>query len=258
MTAADADTERWVRRFHRSPDAAVRLIMLPHAGASASYFFPISESLAPTVECGVVQYPGRQDRRHDPCIEDLMEMADKVTTAVLPLFDRPFALFGHSMGATLAFEVARRLEEMGAEAEMIFVSGRRSPTRPRAEDVHRRGDAGLIQEMRRLSGTDQRLFDDEELLAMILPAVRSDYTAIERYRMIPGSRINAPIHVLIGDSDPKAGLAEAAAWEEVTTGTFSQRVFRGGHFYLAEHQSEVINTISDALLPLTAGDGRPS
>lgn len=250
MTSAAGDTDLWIRRFHSAPEAAVRLIVLPHAGASASYFFSMSESLAPTIECGVVQYPGRQDRRLDPHIEDLMVMADRLTAAVRPLADRPLALFGHSMGAALAFEVARRLEATGLVPAMLFASGRRSPTRHREENVHRLDDAGLVVELRSLSGTNHRLLADEELLAMILPAIRSDYTAIERYRMVPGSRISCPVTVMVGDSDPRAGLADAAAWQEVTSGSFAQRVYRGGHFYLAERPSEVINTISDALLPL--------
>ncbi|AYF31942.1 thioesterase [Micromonospora tulbaghiae] len=253
MTADAAYVELWIRRFHRSADAAVRLIAFPHAGASASYFFPMSESLAPTIECGIVQYPARQDRRSDPPIDDLMALADLVTEAVRPLADRPLAFFGHSMGAALAFEVALRLEAGGVRPAMLFASGRRSPTRPQEENVHRLDDAGVVREMRRLSGTDSRFLDDEELLAMILPAVRSDYTAIERYRMLPESRISCPITVLTGDSDPRTSLADAEAWEEVTTGAFTQHVFRGGHFYLADHQSEVINTITDALLPLITG-----
>ncbi|MEU8814279.1 alpha/beta fold hydrolase [Actinoplanes sp. NPDC048796] len=251
---ADANVELWVRRFHRSGDAAVRLIAFPHAGASASYFFPMSESLAPTIECGVVQYPARQDRRLDPPIDDLMVLAERVTEAVRPLADRPLALFGHSMGAALAFEVALRLEADGVRPSMLFASGRRSPTRSREdENVHRLDDAGVVRELRKLSGTDTRFLDDRELLAMILPAVRSDYTAIERYRMVPGSRVAAPITVLTGDSDPKTSIADAEAWEDVTTGPFAMHVFRGGHFFLADRRSEVINTITDALLPLITG-----
>jgi surfactin synthase thioesterase subunit len=250
MTAAAADTELWIRRFHRAPEAAVRLIALPHAGASASYLFPMSESLAPTIECGVVQYPGRQDRRMDQRIEDLTVLADHVAAAVLPLADRPLALFGHSMGATLAFEVARRLEAADVSPAMLFASGRRSPSRQRDENVHRLDEAGFVAELRTLSGTDTRLLDDRELLDMILPAIRSDYTAIERYRMTPGAQVSCPITVFVGDSDPKVSPAEADDWREVTTGAVDRRVFRGGHFYLADRQSEVINAITDALLPL--------
>lgn len=253
MTAESAYVELWIRSFHRSAEAAVRLIAFPHAGASASYFFPMSESLAPTIQCGIVQYPARQDRRLEPPIDDLMVLADRVTDAVRPLADRPLAFFGHSMGAALAFEVALRLEADGVRPAMLFASGRRSPTRQRDETVHRLDDVGVVRELRELSGTDTRFLDDEELLAMILPAVRSDYTAIERYRMVPESRISCPITVLVGDSDPRTSQSDAEQWKEVTTGAFTQHVFRGGHFYLAEHQSQVINTITDALLPLITG-----
>jgi surfactin synthase thioesterase subunit len=250
MTAPVADTELWIRRFHRSPEAAVQLVGFPHAGASASYFFPMSAMLAPRIECGFVQYPGRQDRRRDERIEDLHLMADRVAAALASLLDRPLALFGHSMGATLAFEVARRLEEAGVRPAILFASGRRSPTRHRDERVHLLDDAGLIGELRRLSGTDTRLLTDDELLEMILPAVRSDYTAIERYRVTPGATVSCPIVALVGDSDPRTSVADAEAWREVTTGGFDRHVFPGGHFYLAQCQRDVINVVTDALLPL--------
>jgi pyochelin biosynthesis protein PchC len=254
MTATAADTEMWIRRFHRSPEAAVRLIGFPHAGASASYFFPMSRLLAPRIECGFVQYPGRQDRRLDDRIEDLHLMADHITAALAPLCDLPLALFGHSMGATLAFEVARRLEATASRPAILFASGRRSPTRHVDERVHLLDDAGLIGELRRLSGTDARLLTDDELLELILPAIRSDYKAIERYRLTPGAMISCPVVAFVGDVDPRTSVADAQAWAEITTGGFDCRIFPGGHFYLADRQRDVINAITDALLPLLTSE----
>src|SRR4051794_9909349 len=143
--AAQAQRELWLRRFHPAPQAAARLVCLPHAGGSASYYHPLSAALSPAVEAVAVQYPGRQDRRSEPLVDDLLVLADRLADA---LADEPgpLALFGHSMGAVLAFEVARRLEREGREIAALFVSGRRAPTAHRDEWLHRVGDAELLDE----------------------------------------------------------------------------------------------------------------
>ena len=103
------------------------------------------------------------------------------------LDDRPLTFFGHSMGAVVAFEVARRMEDAGNGPVRLFASGRRAPSRTREENVHLRDDDGLVAELRALSGTAAQFLADEELLHMILPAIRSDYTAVETYRCDPGA-----------------------------------------------------------------------
>ncbi|MFF2330065.1 MULTISPECIES: thioesterase II family protein [unclassified Streptomyces] len=101
----------WLRRFHPAPDRAVRPVCLPHAGGAASFFFPLSRALSADLDVLAVQYPGRQDRWQEKGVESLDELARQVYESIAPLADRPLALFGHSMGATLAFEVARLLEQ---------------------------------------------------------------------------------------------------------------------------------------------------
>lgn len=101
MPLSHTDPDLWVRRYHPAPDAPTRLLCLPHAGGSASYYFPASRTLSPRIEVLAVQYPGRQDRRTEPCVESIDELADKVVDTVKGWTDRPLAVFGHSMGATL-------------------------------------------------------------------------------------------------------------------------------------------------------------
>ncbi|MFE3197659.1 thioesterase II family protein [Embleya sp. NPDC055664] len=246
MSTASSVSDTWIRRFHPAADRVPRLVALPHAGGSASFWFPLSAALKERVEVLGVQYPGRQDRRAEPLIEDIETLAERITEALDPWLDEqlPLILFGHSMGAVLGFEVARRLRIPPAA---LIASGRRAPDRQRDERVHLLDDAGLAAELRSMSGTDASLLANDEVLRMVLPALRADYRAIETYRCTPGAPLECPITVLIGDRDPKVTLDEATAWRDHTNGTFALHTFTGGHFYLTDHQAAVTARIADAI-----------
>ncbi|HET9380712.1 MAG TPA: alpha/beta fold hydrolase [Streptomyces sp.] len=246
--------DTWVRRFHPAPHGTVRLVCLPHAGGSASFFFPVSKALAPAVEVLAIQYPGRQDRRHEPGIVDLHDLADRIFEALRPLAGRPLALFGHSMGAVLAYEIALRMRDAGLPAPVnLFASGRRAPSRHRDERVHLEPDDRIVAELRTLSGTHASVLADPEVLAMIMPAVRSDYRAVETYRHGPGRRLDCPVTVLTGDEDPRVTVDEASAWKEHTTGPTELRVLPGGHFFLVEQSARVIGIVAEKLAGGGAG-----
>ena len=247
MTYAEADSSAWIRRYHPSDASEGRLVCFPHAGGSASYYYPLSERFSPAIDVIALQYPGRQDRRQEACIKDLNVLADKITEQLVRLGDSPTLLFGHSMGATLAFEVALRLERAGLYPERIFVSGRRAPSRYRHERVHQGSDDQIVAELRTLAGTDQRVFGDEELLRMVLPAIRNDYRAAETYEYSAGPRLRCPITALAGDRDPKASAEEVRAWSEHTDAGFEVRTYSGGHFYLVGHAREVIELVAAQL-----------
>nr|BAW35601.1 putative type II TE [Streptomyces sp. RK95-74] len=245
---AQREDSVWIRRFHPAPDSPFRLVCLPHAGGSASFYFPMSQALSPAIDVICLQYPGRQDRRMDPRIEDIGEYADAIAAELKPWLDLPTAFFGHSMGATLAFEVTRRLErDADFSPVALFASGRRAPSTHRDENVHRRDDDGIVREMKVLSGTDSRVLGNEEILRMAMPAIRGDYKAIETYRAEPGAAVRAPITVLTGDSDPRTSLEEAEAWRAHTTGGFDIQVLPGGHFFLANHQERINKLVSETL-----------
>jgi surfactin synthase thioesterase subunit len=261
MTEPSVTDDSWIRRFrpgHRGAESAgpagveggaPRLICFPHAGGAASFYFPVSTALNGRFDVWAVQYPGRQDRRAEPPIGSIAALADHVFAALRPgLADGPVAFFGHSMGAIVAYEVARRAErQAGVSPAALIVSGRRAPAKRRAESVHQRDDDGLIAEVRRLSGTKAGLLADEEVVRMILPAIRGDYRAIETYVHQPGPPLGCPITAFVGDEDPQVTLDEARAWAEYTTAGFGLRVFRGGHFYLTARPQETIAQLMDVL-----------
>lgn len=246
MTASPAQTDLWLRRYVPAPDAERVLVCFPHAGGSATFYQPVARSLAPDLDVVAVQYPGRQDRRTDPVVDDLGELSELIVPEITPWAGRPMILFGHSMGATVAFEVARRLEAAGTPPAALVVSARRAPSRHRDEFVHQQDDDGLIAEIKKLAGTDSSLLGDEELLRMIMPAIRGDYRAAETYRWTPGPALTCPVLALTGDADPKATVAEVDAWREHTTGEFALHTFDGGHFYLTGHQGAVLDLLRGA------------
>lgn len=249
MVSPRVAEEQWLRCFHPAPQRPISLICLPHAGGSASSYFAFSSAMGEAAEVLAVQYPGRQDRWQDKPVSNLLELADPIAEAVAARVDRPFAVFGHSMGSALAFEVTRRLEQRGIEPVRLFASGGRSPSLERAEGIHLLDEDGLVTEMKRLGGTDPRLLEDREILEMVLPAVRADYTAIETYRAAPDATVRCPITTLTGDADPRTTVEEAAAWEAHTTGEFELLVLPGGHFFLFDQLPDIVRTITQRLLP---------
>jgi len=261
MVSFKTSAAEWVRQFHPSAQSDIRLVCFPHAGGSASYYFPMSESLAPSIETLALQYPGRQDRRAEGCIDNIPRLADCVFDVLQQVSDsRPFAFFGHSMGSILAFEVALRFQQMTSGCPVwLFASGYPAPSRLRGGTVHLRDNAGIRAELRSVGGTDPRWLDDEELMASILPAIRSDYKAIETHSGASGSVLEAPITMLVGDADPHTTIAEASAWRQHTAGEFDLRVFSGGHFYLDEHRPDVLDAISavrERVLPMVGQNAR--
>ncbi|MEV7978977.1 alpha/beta fold hydrolase [Streptomyces sp. NPDC086519] len=246
----------WIRRYAPAPEAPARLVCLPHAGGSATFYSGLARRLAPDTEVLAVQYPGRLERRAEPPMKDLAALAEALVTELTPWTDRTFALFGHSLGAMVAFETARRLEAMGRPPVALFVSGRGAPSRHRREFGPQLDDATLLQQMRRLGGTDPRIFADEDLMRLALPVIRADYHMVEDYRYVPSPPLTCPVTALNGRTDPKVSSADVDAWRDHTTASFDSLVFPGGHFYLVDRSKEVTAALTDRLSRIT-GSPRP-
>lgn len=250
----------WFRRFqamtnanaNTGTDAACELVCFPHAGGSAVYWRPLAVALAPSIDVLAVQYPGRLDRLREAPVDDLHTLADLIAEALGAPGDRPRALLGHSMGASLAYEVAVRLSRLpGGEPALLVLSGRRSPAAADRRRYPSADDAELVARIRRLGGTDTMILDDPDLLELVLPALRGDYRALASYKDTPGRPLSCPVVALVGDRDTEATLDDVRTWGDHTSGDFRTRVFEGGHFFLNDHVAEVAGLLRD-LLPTRA------
>jgi surfactin synthase thioesterase subunit len=234
----------WLRCLESRPWAALRLICFPHAGGSAVFYRSWAKAISPAVEVHAVQYPGRADRMRDPFVTDAGQMARLIAGSMGPLLDRPVALFGHSMGAVVAYEVARVLEGRKTPAAHLFASGARPPhARGERENIADRDDDGLVAEMLALGGSDAEVLADPEMRELVLPYLRNDFRLIEGYRQRPGPRLTAPVTALVGDADPRVDETQAARWAEVGDGGFTLRTLPGDHFYLVPQQAAVLETV---------------
>jgi pyochelin biosynthetic protein PchC len=228
MVPAGRMTEPWLRVYRPRPDAARQLICFPHAGGSAALYRGWADELAADIELAVVQYPGRHDRYADPPATDLPALAADIVPAVLARPRRPTAFFGHSMGATVAFEAARR---MPAGPDRLFVSARRAPSVPAPPATAVPDDERLRAEVRQLGGADPAWLDDDELWDLVLPVLRNDSRMSRTYHYRPGPPLTCPITAIAGDADPAVNRADIGQWRAHTVGGFDLRVLPGDHFY---------------------------
>ncbi|HEX2213272.1 MAG TPA: alpha/beta fold hydrolase, partial [Mycobacterium sp.] len=188
-------------------------------------------------------------RHSEPFVDNIDDLADRVVDALGDLTESTTAFFGHSMGAVLAFEVTRRLEESGRAPVVVFVSGSRAPSRYRDEGDSRT-DADLIDVMRDLGGTDPRVLGDRDLLETFLPPFRNDFRALAAYSRGPEVGVGVPLVVMTATDDPKTSEDDARAWDVHTTGPVEVHTFTGGHFYLEKQAPRVIDVITQKLRTL--------
>jgi medium-chain acyl-[acyl-carrier-protein] hydrolase len=222
----------------------LRLFCFSYAGGAASAYRPWVEKLPTQVEICAVQLPGRERRMREKRFTRIPELVDALGPVLEPLFDRPYVLFGHSLGARIAFEVARWQRGRGRSPERLVVSGSRAPHLVDPDPpVHAMADDELCQEVARLGGTPPEVLRSKELMQLLIPLLRADFELSETYCYEPGPLLEIPVSAYGGDRDPKIPAEAVAAWEEQTRGPFRHRIFSGGHFFHQEHEDAFLREI---------------
>ena len=233
-TAAAFDS--WIPFRKPRLEARLRLFCFPYAGAGALIFRNWSESLPADVEVCPVQLPGRGTRLTERPFTQLSPLVEALAQGLVPLLDRPFAFFGHSLGALISFELARRVRRRyGLHPVRLFVSAGRAPQIPnRGPPIHVLPEKEFLAELRRLNGTPGELLDHQELMEIMLPILRADFALYETYVYSNEPPLNCPISAFGGLQDRRVNDSDLEAWCAQTSVSFSLRMFPGDHFFLTQ------------------------
>ncbi|OBI89679.1 non-ribosomal peptide synthetase [Mycobacterium sp. 1245805.9] len=234
----------WVKRF-TAATARGSVVVFPHAGGAAAAYRPLAKALSANgVDTYVVQYPQRADRRNHPAAESIGELAHELFEAGDWSSAAPLSLFGHCMGAVVAFEFARVAERNGVPVRVLWASAGQAPSTVDAYGPLPTSGSGVLADMIDLGGTDPELLDDEEFVELLVQAVQADYRALNAYSCRPDVRIAADIHAVGGDRDHRISRETLARWGAHTSGRFTVSEFDGGHFYLDDHLDAVARMVS--------------
>lgn len=230
-------------------DAQLLAFAFPYAGGGAAPYFRWRSLMPRKIDLVPLMLPGREARIAEPAISHMQLLVTEVADAIAPLVDRPYALVGHSLGAWIALEVARELRRRSAPLpRALVVAASPAPQRSRANGaLHQLPDSDFVVEMiRRFDGIPPVVQANQELLQLLLPAMRADMQMLETYKYVDESPLAADI-IALGGADDRAVTATALVdWRQHTTGSFTTRLWPGGHFFLFPTEQTAAGPLSPA------------
>ena len=240
---AEVAADPWIVPLNGHAERTIRLLCLPFAGCGISFYRSWTDALQ-DLELLAVLLPGRERRMVEPPISRIESLLGELTSRTLRWLDRPFALFGHSMGALIAFELARALRHAGRRGpDWLFVSGCPAPHLSQGDRTSAMTDAQFTEFLRELQGTPQELFDSPELLQLMLPGLRADFAMVDSYRYRAEEPLVCPVVAFYGTRDSLAPKDAVAAWARHAAVDFSLHEMEGDHFFLRPRGAEVVARI---------------
>ncbi|WP_227998461.1 thioesterase II family protein [Nocardia australiensis] len=241
----------WIRQFHKPGEIELPpLLICPHAGSGASAYRALSKVLSEHFDVLIFQYPGRQDRARESAMETLPEIAAGALAEFLASEHNrgiPITVFGHSMGAMVAFEFVRAAEAAGVEVRLLAPSAAVSPGRAVELPPHPTDDEQILDHLSALEGTGADVLASREVMRMALPVVKADYRAFDAYACPADVRVAAKIHVLGGAEDHLITTRELYAWAGHSAQDIEVTVFDGGHFYLNDSAAGIAELLASEM-----------
>jgi surfactin synthase thioesterase subunit len=241
----------WLAPYHKSNGRArIRLFCFPYAGGSASVFVRWGSLLPPDIDVCPIQLPGRENRLGEACYASVTQTADAAAQGLEPYFDMPFSFFGHSLGALVAYELCQTLQRLGKGGpQHLIVSAHRAPhvALPH-EPTWQLDEAQFKSRLQELNGTPKEVFQHPELLALVLPLLRSDFRLDETYTHgIDRPLLNCPITVVGGRQDSEIPESDLQAWGVVTRGRFELKMIDGDHFFIHTSLTKVAELVNQIM-----------
>jgi medium-chain acyl-[acyl-carrier-protein] hydrolase len=240
-------TERWLAYREVNPRARVRMFCFPYAGGGASAYRGWAGGLPPDVEVCPVQLPGRESRLREAPFETPGPLIQAIADALQPyLRDLPFVFFGHSMGAMIGFELSRELRRRGQTLPLhLFVSGRRAPQVPDDEEpIHALPEPEFIAKLRELNGTPEEVLQHAELMKLLIPVLRADFSVNETYVYTQEEPFDIGISCFGGLGDKEVSRDDCAAWKDQTRGRFRLRMLPGDHFFVHSAKDMILESVA--------------
>ncbi|MDX6694365.1 MAG: hypothetical protein QOF02_1968 [Blastocatellia bacterium] len=249
-TTNKAATPSWVDLPRTNTRAGVRLFCFPYAGGNASIYRGWANNLPEFIEVCPVQLPGRDRLLHLPAMTSCEMLIPPLREELAPYFDKPFAFFGHSMGATIAFELSRQLRrERGPRPVHLFASGSSAPQLPgRHSRTYDLPEPEFIEELRRLNGTPKEVLEHPELMELLLPTLRADFQVSQAYVYTDEPPLDIPLTAFGGIQDAQIPREDIMSWREQTSAAFIARMLPGDHFFLRTAQQPLLQIITETLL----------
>ena len=220
----------------------IMLICFPYAGGGASAYYRWSNQLADVCHVCPIQLPGREERLVEQAYTRVEDVAEQVVD-ILQNYDNPMVLYGHSMGTKILYEVEKRLEERNKAAQLVIVSGCRPPHEKETKLLADLSDEDFVEALAEFHGIPEALLENKELLHFFLPTLRADFLLSESYQCFEKKLLQAPIRAMGGNCDSEAPEDDMRAWKEYHPEDFECQMFEGTHFYIREHEHEVVHQI---------------
>jgi medium-chain acyl-[acyl-carrier-protein] hydrolase len=243
--------EHWFTRHAPRTQPRVRLFCFPYAGGNGQLYRSWTGVLPPSIEVVAAEYPGRGRRFGEPLIDRIPMLVERLLAAIRPLLDRPFAFYGHSNGALVAYELARQMRHvLLREPRALLLAAKRSPLLPAEPPVHQLDDAEFTRVLHRYDGTPPSVLESSQLMEVYLPVLRADFALGETYHLGPTTPLTMPCHLISGGRDRIAAADDVRAWAPLFSGPVHHHTVDGGHFFLNSHTHHVARIAEHACLAL--------